>query len=742
VAVTPAGATATNWVTTPTSAAVGIRQFLQVEITLLAGGFLPCDATQSCNSSSFGFVRFLDGSTVLGESPVQGTTVSIGGLASTAYRASLNWVPTTASSHTITARYLGTIPNAPSSVSASVSINSAGATTTTWVTQPAAMTVGTNQALVVQVAPAAGGHLPCDDTQGCGANGFGTVRFLDRSKVLAEVAVQPTVIGSTLDRTADTVYRASLNWTPTAFGARTITAQYLGTAPNAPSAATAAINVWSRENMIVSLTAPAVDSVAQPGTTLTLAADAISNGGMISRVDFMDNGTLLGTSTSIPYSFAWNNGPIGTHQVTARSIDSTGAATVSPAVSIRFDAQPAISLTAPIANSVFHAPTGITLAATAGDIDGTIAKVEFLSDGALVGTSTSAPYAFVWSGAPAGSHQLTARATDNDGGATTSTAVTIVVNVPPSVALTSPSNGTAFDAPGNIQLTASSSDSDGSVVQVNYFANDALVGSTSAAPWTFEWSNVRAGRYRIAAQAIDNVGGTITSAAVTVTVGAAPPDTAYYIEVDHLNTPRMIANQAGTTVWRWDNTEAFGNSIPNDDPDGDGTAFVFDLRFPGQFFDRETGLAQNWFRDYDSSIGRYVQSDPIGLQSGINTYSYVRGYPLGLADSSGLLYPELEKLFKDTAGQLRDLLMGTPAGPITGMAIGQRICEGGFGIIRDPDGMCRAECLFKIPVDPQTGTSNMGSGASKFLEDCVAGCIKEIKRCKRYPSGKVCDPYS
>jgi len=98
------------------------------------------------------------------------------------------------------------------------------------------MTVGTNQALVVQIAPAAGGHLACDETQGCG---FGTVRFLDRSKVLADVAVQPTVVGSTLNQTADTVYRSSFNWTPTAFGTRTITAQYLGTTPSAPSAATA-----------------------------------------------------------------------------------------------------------------------------------------------------------------------------------------------------------------------------------------------------------------------------------------------------------------------------------------------------------------------------------------------------------------------------------------------------------------------------------------------------------------------
>lgn len=180
--------------------------------------------------------------------------------------------------------------------------------------------------------------------------------------------------------------------------------------------------------------------------------------------------------------------------------------------------------------------------------------------------------------------------------------------------------------------------------------------------------------------------------------------------------------------------------MPNDDPDGDGVPFVFELRFPGQFFDRETGTSYNYFRDYDPVIGRYMQNDPIGLYAGINTYAYVRAFPLGLADPRGLLYPELEKLFKDSVGRLRDLMMGTPAGPITGMAIGQRICESGFGMIRDSDGMCRGECLLKIPVDPHTETSNMGGGVNSFLEDCVANCVKEIKKCKRYPSGELCDP--
>src|SRR3981189_415568 len=98
----------------------------------------------------------------------------------------------------------------------------------------------------------------------------------------------------------------------------------------------------------------------------------------------------------------------------------------------------------------------------------------------------------------------------------------------------------------------------------------------------------------------------------------------------------MIANQQGTTVWKWDQQEPFGSTPPNDNPSGRG-AFEFPLRFPGQYFDRETNLAYNMMRDYDPNIGRYVESDPIGLRGGINTYAYVRSRPTIAVDPSGLV---------------------------------------------------------------------------------------------------------
>ena len=90
-----------------------------------------------------------------------------------------------------------------------------------------------------------------------------------------------------------------------------------------------------------------------------------------------------------------------------------------------------------------------------------------------------------------------------------------------------------------------------------------------------------------------------------------------------MGTPRLIANQLQQTVWRSDNTEPFGDSVPNENPSALGN-FEFPLRFMGQYKDKETGLHQNYFREYDPLGGRYVQADPIGLRGEINGYAYVK----------------------------------------------------------------------------------------------------------------------
>ena len=109
-----------------------------------------------------------------------------------------------------------------------------------------------------------------------------------------------------------------------------------------------------------------------------------------------------------------------------------------------------------------------------------------------------------------------------------------------------------------------------------------------------------------------------------------------YIYADHLNTPRLVSNAAGTAVWRWDQIEPFGDNLPNEDPDGNSILGHLPLRFPGQYFDKETNLHYNYFRDYDPVIGRYIQSDPIGLLGGMHLYAYALHNPLRNMDPFGL----------------------------------------------------------------------------------------------------------
>jgi RHS repeat-associated protein len=110
----------------------------------------------------------------------------------------------------------------------------------------------------------------------------------------------------------------------------------------------------------------------------------------------------------------------------------------------------------------------------------------------------------------------------------------------------------------------------------------------------------------------------------------------FYVHTDHLNTPRRVSRAADNTiVWRWD-SDPFGAAPANQDPDGDATPFVYNLRFPGQYYDGESGLSYNYFRDYDPATGRYLESDPIGLDGGINTYAYVGSAPTMWVDPDGL----------------------------------------------------------------------------------------------------------
>ncbi len=167
-------------------------------------------------------------------------------------------------------------------------------------------------------------------------------------------------------------------------------------------------------------------------------------------------------------------------------------------------------------------------------------------------------------------------------------------------------------------------------------------------------------------------------------------DHIYYLHTDAMGTPRLATNDKQQVVWRW-NTDAFGvaGQVTGQDPDDrhdhdrrdhdrhdrdrhehgdDAHPIQMNLRYPGQYYDQETGLFYNYFRYYDPSTGRYGRSDPIGLSGGVNTYGYVGGNPLRFTDFMGLESPTISLM-----GLIPSQVM--TQGPVANISIG----AGGFG---------------------------------------------------------------
>ncbi|WP_040497549.1 T9SS C-terminal target domain-containing protein, partial [Fulvivirga imtechensis] len=127
-----------------------------------------------------------------------------------------------------------------------------------------------------------------------------------------------------------------------------------------------------------------------------------------------------------------------------------------------------------------------------------------------LGEDLSSPYSFDWNDLSAGTHSITAKATDDKGAVTTSAAISIIVDGPntaPTVSITSPANNALFSAGQTVAITANASDSDGHVVKVEFFFGSTKLGEDLTSPYRYEWNNVPSGTHTITAQAIDNEGG-------------------------------------------------------------------------------------------------------------------------------------------------------------------------------------------------------------------------------------------
>ena len=326
----------------------------------------------------------------------------------------------------------------------------------------------------------------------------------------------------------------------------------------------------------VTITAPTgTDTYPAPGRVTLTATAADREGGTISKVDFYQGTTLLGTATAAPYTFVWANVPAGNYAVTAKATDNGGATATSKAVNV--------AVNGPNSNLALNRPgtasstTGSYRADLAFDADPTT-KWESLYASATenISVDLGATYAInrvkiLWEAALATDYEIRLSANGTTWGAPIKTVTgndatlndltglsgsgryvgifglkkklttygysiyNVEVygpggggnpgNAAPTVSLTAPAANAAFTAPAALTLAATAADADGTISKVDFYQGATLLGTDTSAPYSYSWANVAAGTYSLTAKATDNGGATTTSAAVTVTVGPTPPAT-------------------------------------------------------------------------------------------------------------------------------------------------------------------------------------------------------------------------
>jgi RHS repeat-associated protein len=446
---------------------------------------------------------------------------------------------------------------------------------------------------------------------------------------------------------AATSFPWQFTWQNVQPGTYSITAKATdnGSATGTSSVVTFTVQPPSTELPQVVLTAPINCSSLTPLALIAFKADAYSANG-IQRVDFISNGQVVGTSTTAPYKWDWNNVPAGLYQLSARAVDKTGLSRDTPPITVTVAAPntlPAVSLTAPADGATYTAPADITFTATASDSDGSVDHVEFLANGNVVQSTAVSPYQYTWLGVPVGTYDLAARAVDNQGAISTSQPLRRVTvsatppNQPPTVQITSPADGSTLDASANLAITANASDPDGSVNQVEFYVNGASIGTATSGTGGFSkpWLNATPGTYVLTAIATDNGGASTTSVAVTVrlAVHTEPGETIVFLHNDFAGNAVAATDATGAILWK-ESYRPFGDRMRRE-----AASTANRQWFGGKAEDSDTGLSYFGARYYDPIAGRFASIDQkpfdgMDLHS-FNRYSYANNNPYRYVDPDG-----------------------------------------------------------------------------------------------------------
>ena len=311
----------------------------------------------------------------------------------------------------------------------------------------------------------------------------------------------------------------SVTWTPPAVGIYNLAA--VAADNHTPALVTTSALVPITVTAVSStITAPASGASFTLGSAIPITASASAVTGLnINLIEFYAGGQLIGSGIASPSTWSWTGAATGVHVLTSKAYYSNGTSVTSAPVSVNVLST---TITSPVAGAGFNQGSPITITAAAAGL--VVTKVDFFADGLLIGTSTTAPYSYTWTTATGGVHSLTAKATFSNAAIALSPAVSVSVL---STTILSPANGSTSLLGAVVPITASVATATGiTVSKIDFLVNAALVGTATAAPYSFSWTPAATGAYSLTAKATLSNATTVTSAAVTVTVAPSVAITA------------------------------------------------------------------------------------------------------------------------------------------------------------------------------------------------------------------------
>ena len=320
----------------------------------------------------------------------------------------------------------------------------------------------------------------------------------------------------------------------------------------------------------VNLTAPANGTIFQQGQTISLTANASDSDGSIDKVEFYQDGQLIGEASDSPFDYQLGFTPPGVYSFTAKAFDNKGASKVSSAISITVNAQPFAFLSSPANNSIFHGTGNLILLARVGDTDDAVKKVAFLQNGVKVGEDSIAPYSLSLSNLTPGPYFFAVQAFDSRGGSGVSTPAAVLVNAVPEVQIGGARNGNIYAQFSTLNFEVSATDPDGTVKKVEFYLNNAKVAEDSIAPYEYEYSANTYGNFSFFARVTDNLGGIAASGSLGFVVNAPPivaianPVTGAKYTPGSVLTLQVNTSDVDGVVGRvefWQNGEKLGEDI-------------------------------------------------------------------------------------------------------------------------------------------------------------------------------------